>query len=152
LISDCGYEVELLPYTVQTVPDYQSMRGLVHKRLRWIVVMRYMRPWGHLGLLLTQGLPWSIAAILSHPTWGVALTYLGLYFALRVAITAVIGVWGLKQTYLWKRMLLIPLWDGLAFGIWLLSFLRKSVRWRDGKYYIRNGMLVPAAPQPVGDD
>src|SRR5580693_2586782 len=42
LIADQGYEVELLRYPVETVADYQSMRELVHKRLRWIVVMRHM--------------------------------------------------------------------------------------------------------------
>ena len=48
--------------------DYQSIRELMHKRLRWIVVMRYMRPWGHFGLLFTHGLPWSLAAVAIHPT------------------------------------------------------------------------------------
>src|SRR6202000_3340610 len=51
LIADQGYEVELSRYPVQTVADYQSMRELMHKRMRWIVVMRHMRPWGHFGLL-----------------------------------------------------------------------------------------------------
>ena len=59
LIAEQGYEVELLPYTISTVADYGSLRDLLHKRLRWIVVMRHMRPWGHLGLVFTQGLPWS---------------------------------------------------------------------------------------------
>jgi hypothetical protein len=40
-------------------------------------------------------------------------------------------------------MPLIPVWDAMAFVIWLISFARKSVRWRDGEYFIRNGMLVP---------
>ena len=69
LIAEQGYEVELLRYTVETVADYQSMRELIHKRLRWIVVMRHMRPWGHFGLLFTQGLPWSLAAVAVHPSW-----------------------------------------------------------------------------------
>ena len=60
LIADQGYEVELSRYPVETVADYQSLRELIHKRLRWIVVMRHMRPWGHFGLLFTHGLPWSL--------------------------------------------------------------------------------------------
>ena len=39
-----------------TVADYDSLRDLFNKRLRWIVVMRHMRPWGHLGLIFTLGL------------------------------------------------------------------------------------------------
>ena len=149
LIADQGYEIELLPYTVQTVADYQSLRDLLHKRLRWIVVMRHMRPWGHLGLIFTQGLPWSLIAVAIHPSLGVALGYLGAYLGLRIALTWMIGVRGLKQPGLWKKMPLIVVWDALAFFIWLTSFVRKSVRWRDAKYYIRDGMLVPAAPNPA---
>jgi hypothetical protein len=33
----------------------------------------------------------------------------------------------------------------MAFVIWLISFGRKSVRWRDNDYHIRDGMLVPLA-------
>jgi ceramide glucosyltransferase len=142
LIAEQGYQVELLRYCVSTVPDYRSMSDLVHKRLRWIVVMRHMRPWGHLGLLLTQGLPWSIAAILVHPTAAVAIGYLGAYFVLRAAMTWLIGVHGLKQRVAGK-LPLIPVWDALAFVIWLTSFLRRSVRWRGADYYIRDGELVP---------
>jgi ceramide glucosyltransferase len=149
LIAEQGYEVELLPYTILTVADYGSLRDLVHKRLRWVVVMRHMRPWGHLGLFLTQGLPWSLAAIAIHPSTGVAIGYLGTYFFLRVAMTCMVGAWGLKQDSVWKKLGLIPVWDALAFCIWLTSFGRNSIRWRDGEYYIRDGRLVPVAPTSV---
>ena len=151
LIAEQGLEVRLLPYVIDTVADFQSMRELVHKRLRWIVVMRHMRPWGHLGLLLTQGLPWSLAAIAVHPTAAVAFGYLGTYFALRCAITWLIGAHGLKRPAQWKHMPLIAVWDALAFAIWVASFLRRSIRWRGADYYIREGVLVPAggaASQP----
>jgi ceramide glucosyltransferase len=143
LIAEQGYKVELLPYTIQTVADYQSMPDLLHKRMRWVVVMRHMRPWGHLGLLLTQGLPWSLAAVAVRPTLGVALSYLGAYLALRTAMSWIIGVKGLKDSALWKKLWLIPVWDAMAFCIWLVSFGRNSVRWRGGQYYIRDGVLVP---------
>jgi ceramide glucosyltransferase len=143
LIAEQGYEVDLLPYTIQTVADYQSMPDLLHKRMRWVVVMRHMRPWGHLGLLLTQGLPWSLAAIAVRPTFAVAGGYLGAYLALRMAMSWTIGVKGLKDSALWKKLWLIPVWDAMAFCIWLISFGRNSVRWRGGKYYIRDGVLIP---------
>ena len=82
LIAEQGYEVVLLRYSIETVCDYGSIGDLLHKRLRWIVVMRHMRPWGHLGLLLTQGLPWSLAAVAIHPSAAVALGYLGGYLAI----------------------------------------------------------------------
>jgi ceramide glucosyltransferase len=149
LIAEQGYKVELLPYTISTVADYGSMRDLLHKRLRWIVVMRHLRPWGHLGLLLTQGLPWSLAAVAVNPSAGVAVGYLGTYLVLRFAMTWMVGIWGLKHQSLWKKLWLIPLWDAIAFLIWLTSFARNSIRWRDGEYYIRDGRLVPVTSTNV---
>ena len=152
LIADQGYEVELLPYTILTVADYGSMRDLLQKRLRWIVVMRHLRPWGHFGLLLTQGLPWSLLAIAIHPSVGVALGYFGSYLVMRFAMTWVVGIWALKQSALWKKLPLIPLWDAMAFGIWVVSFWRNSIRWRNAEYYIRDGRLVPVTltnPEPA---
>ncbi len=143
LIAGQGCEVVLLPYAVETVPDYDSVRALVAKRLRWMVVMRHMRPLGHLGLLLTQGLPWSIVAVALHPSAAVAASYLGAYLGLRVLMTWMVAVYGLHQRRYWKQMPLIPLWDAAAFLIWLASFLRTSIRWRGADYYIRDGKLVP---------
>jgi ceramide glucosyltransferase len=144
LIAEQGYEVALLPYSISTVPDYQSMRDLFLKRLRWITVMRHMRPWGHFGLIFTLGLPWALLAVAVHPTLGIAAGYLGGYLLFRVALTAVVGVWGLKQRGVWGKMLLIPVWDAVACLIWLFSFTRKSIRWRGQDYLIRKGELVPA--------
>jgi ceramide glucosyltransferase len=151
LIAEQGYEVVLLNYAIETVCDYASFPDLLHKRLRWIVVMRHMRPWGHLGLLLTQGLPWSLAAVAIHPSALVALGYLGGYLGLRMALTWIIGIHGLRQRGLWKDMLLIPLWDAVAFAIWVTSFGRNSIRWRGADYYIRDGRLVPVAQARVGE-
>jgi ceramide glucosyltransferase len=151
LIAEQGYEVVLLRYSIETVCDYGSLSDLLHKRLRWIVVMRHMRPWGHLGLLLTQGLPWSLAAVALHPSAVVALGYLGGYLALRMTMTWIIGIHGLHQRGLWKQMPLIPVWDGVAFAIWLTSFGRNSIRWRGADYHIRDGRLVPVASARSGD-
>ena len=145
LIAERGHNVELLPYAIDTVADYQSFSGLVHKRLRWFVVMRKMRPWGHLGLVFTQGLAWSLLAVAYRPATTTALGFLGAYLALRVAMTWVIGIHGLNQRSLWAKMALIPLWDAVAFLIWAFSFSRSTIRWRGGDYYIRGGQLVPVA-------
>jgi ceramide glucosyltransferase len=151
LIADQGYEVALLPYSIVAVADYHSLLDLFHKRLRWIVVMRHMRPWGHLGLIFTLGLPWSLAAVASHPSAAVALGYLGVYSGFRVAMTWIVGSWGLKQPGVWRNLPLVPVWDAMAFLIWVASFGRESIRWRGIDYYIREGVLVPVRPRPVGE-
>lgn len=144
LIAEKGHTVELLPYTVHTVSDYGSLRDLLHKRLRWIVVMRHMRPWGHFGLLFTLGWPWTVLAVAFHPSLLIAITYILAYLALRICMTCAVGIWGLQQRTLWKDLPLIVIWDAVAFGIWLASFAQNSIRWRGARYHLRNGLLVPA--------
>ncbi len=147
LIAEQGFEVELLPYALETVADFRSLREFFFKRLRWMTVMRLMRPWGHLGLIFTQGLAWSVAAVAIAPSLRVALFYFGGYLAVRVAMTWLVGVWGMKQKGIWKKMALVPLWDAWALFIWLLSFGRRSIRWRGDRYYIRDGVLVRSSSQ-----
>jgi len=150
LIAEQGCRVELLSYCVEAVADYNSMSDLVQKRLRWMTVMRHMRPQGHFGLAFTQGLFWSLVAIAVQPSIAVAGAFLGSYALLRVVTTWMIGSWGLKQKGLWKQLALIPLWDALAFFIWIASFTQQTVRWRGARYYIRDGHLVPATtPRPA---
>ena len=148
LIAEQGYEVRLLPYTIQTVADFHSFSDLFLKRLRWIVVMRHMRPWGHFGLIFTFGLPWTLLAVALAPSSAVAGAFLATYFGLRAAMTLQIAVWGLKRPAPWQGLPLIPIWDGMAFVIWLVSFTRSTIRWRNRDYYIRDGQLVPRGSVP----
>jgi ceramide glucosyltransferase len=144
LIAEQGREVVLLPYAISTVPDYQSLRELFLKRLRWITVMRHMRPWGHLGLVFTLGLPWALLAVVLQPTSAVASGYLGGYVLARSVLTLLVGRAGLKQSGVWAKLLYIPLWDAMATGIWLASFARRTIRWRGHDYAIVNGELIPS--------
>jgi ceramide glucosyltransferase len=150
LIAEQGVEMRLLPYAVETVPDYHGLGGLLAKRARWMTVMRKMRPWGHFGLLFTWGLPWSIVAVAVRPEVRIAAAYLGSYLACRLLITWLIGIHGLKQRGLWKKLILIPFWDALAFLIWLTSFARGSIRWRGVDYSLQGGKLVPREPNSRG--
>jgi len=146
LVADQGYEVKLLPYVVQSVADFHSLGELIHKRARWATVQRMMRPWGHVGLVFTWGLPWSLVAVATHPTAAVVFAYLGGYTIARIAMTLLIAAWGMKQHGVWKKLPLIPVWDAIAFGIWLASFGRKTIRWRGVDYLLRDGKFVNATP------
>jgi ceramide glucosyltransferase len=150
LIAEQGCEVVLLRYAISTVPDFQSLGELFYKRLRWITVMRHMRPWGHMGLIFTLGLPWALLAVALLPTPAIVAGYLGGYLIVRFVLTGLVGSWGLKQSGVWKKLAWIPLWDAMASLIWLASFGRKTIRWRGQDYLIRNGELVPVVPAETG--
>jgi ceramide glucosyltransferase len=146
LIAERGYTVELLPYTIEVVADYKSLKDLFRQRLRWLVVMRYMRPWGHFGLVFTHGIAWCALATALHPTLATALGWFGAYLLFRMLMLWSIGIQGLKRHRLWGKVPLVPLWDLFALTLWLTSFTRHSIRWRDGEYSIRDGQLKPVAP------
>ena len=146
LVAEQGYEVKLLPYVVQSVADFHSFKDLLHKRVRWMTVQRLMRPWGHVGLIFTFGLPWALLAVATHPTTWVAVGYLGSYAICRIVMTWLVGIWGMKQRGVWKKVPLIPVWDAIAFLLWIASFARRTIRWRGVDYFIREGMLVPVTP------
>jgi hypothetical protein len=59
-----------------------------------------------------------------------------------------IGSWGMRQRGVWKKMALIPVWDAMAFAIWIVSFGQKIIRWRGVNYRLQEGTLVPAAQSP----
>src|SRR5262249_47167871 len=145
LIAEQGCEVVLLPYLVKTVADFKGLGELVAKRLRWMTVMRSMRPWGHFGLLFTWGLVWALLAVTFHPSIGIAAGFLGTYLLTRWASTLLMGGWGLRQKSMWRKLPLVPLWDLFAFGIWLASFTQNTIRWRGVDYRIRDGHFDKAA-------
>lgn len=145
LACEQGLKSELIPYVVHTVADFHSFHDLIQKRVRWMTVMRNMRPWGHVGLLFTWGLIWALLAVVVHPSWAVAVGYLGGYLLCRCAMALLIGEGIMKQRGVWKRLPLIPIWDALAFFIWLLSWQRKTIRWRGVDYRLRQGRLVTVA-------
>jgi ceramide glucosyltransferase len=93
---------------------------------------------------------WSLIAVAAHRSLAVAAAYLGTYLVLRTAMAWLIGVHGMRQKGMWKKILLIPVWDAIAFGIWLASFARNSIRWRGIDYMLQKGMLVPVARQGSG--
>jgi ceramide glucosyltransferase len=149
MVAEQGYGFELLPYVVETVADFESFRDLLYKRVRWMTVMRHMRPWGHFGLMFTQGLPWAVLAFTIHPTLSVAGIYFGGYLACRFLMTGLVGSWGLRQRRLWKKLPLIPVWDAISFLIWVSSFARRTIRWRGVDYKLRQGTFE-ATETPSG--
>lgn len=144
LIAEQGREVVLLPYAVTTVPDFDSFGDLFFKRLRWMTVMRHMRPAGHIGLIFTLGLFWTLLAIALAPSATIALSFLFGYLFVRALLTLIVGKAGLRQRGLWKQIFLVPVWDAVATAIWTVSFFRHTIRWRGHDYAIINGQLVPA--------
>lgn len=142
-IADAGGEIVLLREPVWTMYPAQTLRGFWDHQLRWARTVRLCRPLSYLGLLFSQGLPWTVLAVLLAPTAWIAGVYVAAYLALRFAMAWTVGVWGAKDEVLRQNLWLVPIRDAIYFVVWLASFPSNRIRWGAEEYAIRNGRMVP---------
>jgi len=142
-IARAGGTVLLSRETVWTMYPAQTPRDFWNHQMRWARTIRLCRPLSYVGLLLTQGLPWTFLAVLIAPTEWVAISYLLAYVVLRFVMAWAVGVWGVEDDVLRKKIWLVPLRDALSFVIWLASFGSNRIRWGSAEYLVRDGQMVP---------
>jgi ceramide glucosyltransferase len=151
-IAARGHRVELVDATVKTWCCLQSLRAFFVQRLRWAIMARQARPLGYVGLIFTQGLPWTVlAAILARPHL-LAMSFVAAYLILRMATVWTMGVWGLHDDLLRRRWWLVPVWDAFAFVVWVNSLVWSRVRWQGVEYRVAGGRLIPVAPSAPRQD
>jgi ceramide glucosyltransferase len=143
-----GHRVELVDGAVKTWCSLLSLSDFFVQRLRWAIMARQSRPLGYTGLIFTQGLPWTILAVLLAPSHLLAWSFVAAYLILRMAVVFTVGVWGLHDDLLKRRWWLVPLWDAFAFVFWLISLFWSRVRWRGVQYRVAGGRLIPADSRP----
>jgi ceramide glucosyltransferase len=144
-IAKNGHRIELSTFPVSIVYPRETLLEAFRHQVRWNLSIRYSRPAGHLGLIFTQGLPWTIVAALVAPSAVIALAYIAAYVVLRSEMARNVGVWGMQDRALRAKLALLPVRDAFAFLVWLTSFFPQRIRWRDKEFYVRNRRLVPAA-------
>ncbi len=145
-IAHSGYRIALSSHPVSTVFPKQTLGESFRHQLRWNLTLRSSRPLGHFGLIVTQGLPWAILAALLAPSAAISAAYLAAYLLLRGLMAWMVGVWGVSDSLLRRRMWMLPLRDAFAFVVWLASFFHNRIEWRGSHYTIRNKQLVPLDP------
>ncbi|MGB9403851.1 MAG: bacteriohopanetetrol glucosamine biosynthesis glycosyltransferase HpnI [Candidatus Acidiferrales bacterium] len=148
-ISAAGYRIKFSRVPVDTVYPSLSMAESFRHQVRWALTIRHSSPGGHVGLIFTQGLFWALLASAVARSLPVAAAYLAGYVVLRTAMAWTVGVWGLKDPLLRRRMWLLPVRDAFAFVVLLQSFLTRRIEWRGVEYYIRGKELVPVEPRPA---
>lgn len=144
-IANAGGEIVLSQKSVWTMYPAQTLRGFWDHQLRWARTVRLCRPFSYLGLLFTQGLPWTLLAILFAPAAWIAGAYVVAYLTLRFAMAWTVGVWGVKDEVLRGNLWLVPVRDAIYFVVWLASFGSNRIRWGSEEYTIRKGRMAPVA-------
>ena len=144
-IANAGGEIVLSREPVWTMYPAQTFRGFWDHQLRWARTVRLCRPFSYLGLLFTQGLPWTLLAVLFAPTALIGSAYVAAYLVLRLPMAWTVGVWGVRDEVLRRNLWLVPVRDAIYFIVWLASFGSNRIRWGSEEYTIRRGQMVPVA-------
>jgi len=142
-IAKAGGAVMLSREAVWTMYPAQTPTSFWGHQMRWARTIRLLRPWSYAGLLLTHGLPWALLAALVAPTRWMAVSYLVAYAVLRLTMAWTVGVWGVRDDVLRKKIWLVPLRDAFYFVIWLAGFGSNRITWGNDEYLVRDGQMVP---------
>jgi ceramide glucosyltransferase len=142
-VYKAGGRVLLSREVVWTMYPAQSLKGFWEHQVRWARTVRVVRPASFAGLLVTHGLPWAIAAAVLAPSSALAAGYLLGYLALRLLVSWTVGVWGVGDEVLRRKLWLVPLRDAIHFAVWLAGFTSNRVKWGEGEYDIRGGKMTP---------
>lgn len=150
-IAEAGGRVLLSRETVWTMYPAQTAKSFWNHQLRWARTVRLCRPLSYFGLIFTLGLPWALLAVMVAPTKWIAAAYLLAYVVLRHVMAWTVGVWGVGDDVLRRKIWLVPLRDALYSAVWVASFVSNRITWGGEQYTMQKGQMVPAAVSRVVD-
>ncbi len=142
-IAKAGGEVVLSHEAVWTIYPAQTLGSFWDHQVRWARTVRLCRPLSYVGLLFTQGLPWALLVAIVAPAKWIAGVYIVAYLILRFAMAWTVGIWGVRDEVLRRKVWLVPLRDAIHFAVWLASFGSNRIRWGNVEYMIRKGRMMP---------
>jgi ceramide glucosyltransferase len=131
---------------VDIVYPRETIGDAFRHQLRWNLSIRYSRPWGHLGLIFTQGLLWSLVGISLAQSWFAIFAFTAGYSLLRYEVALGTGARGMRDEIVRRKLWMLPLRDAFAFVVWLVSFFPQRIHWRGREFYVREKRLVPVPP------
>ena len=144
-IAKAGGRVLLSRETVWTMYPAQTAKSFWDHQLRWARTIRLCRPLSYFGLIFTLGLPWVVLAALAAPTKWIAVAYLLAYLVLRHVMAWTVGVWGVGDETLRRKIWLVPLRDAIHAVVWLAGFASNRIRWGGEEFTLENGRMAPVA-------
>lgn len=142
-IAKNGYRVVLMRKPIWMVFPKERLSQFLKHELRWSIMLRNIRPVGYLGLAMTFGLPWAVVAAVTAHSSGLAAAYLLAYLILRLTMAWTIGVRGLDDSVVRKKLWLVPMRDAVNFLVWVAGFFFSKVQWRGKEYRVEKSYLIP---------
>ena len=136
-----GGKVLLSREAVWTMYPAQTLKSFWEHQVRWARTVRLVRPASFFGLVVTHGLPWCVLAAAVAPTALIGAGFFAAYLVLRLLMAWVVGVWGVRDEVLRKKLWLVPVRDAIHFAVWLAGFASNRVKWGGVEYAIEGGRM-----------
>ena len=140
-IHKAGGKVLLSREPVWTMYPAQTLKGFWEHQVRWARTVRMVRPPSFFGLIFTHGLPWALLAAAVAPATWVGAVYLSAYLILRLLMAWIVGVWGVGDELLKRKLWIVPLRDAIHFVVWIGGCVSNRVSWGGVEYTIHNGEM-----------
>jgi ceramide glucosyltransferase len=137
-----GGRVVLSREPVWTMYPAITARGFWEHQVRWARTVRLCRPLSYTGLVFTHGLPWALLAAFVAQTRMIGVVYLSAYLVLRLIQAWAVGVWGVGDVVLRRKLWLVPLRDAIHFAVWIASFASNRITWAGTDFEIQKGQMV----------
>ena len=130
-----GYRAELSAQVVDHCIGSQPFGANLRHRIRWARSTRRSRPWGYLGQVFTNPLPFALL-VLAGPAAALGeAVLLG-----RVIVSAVVAGGLLLDPLTRRYWWLAPAADLASLVVWVLGFFGNTVEWRGRRYeLLRDG-------------
>ncbi|HWA62345.1 MAG TPA: bacteriohopanetetrol glucosamine biosynthesis glycosyltransferase HpnI [Caulobacteraceae bacterium] len=135
-----GLRVAIPPLAVEHLCAEASLGELIEHELRWGLTIRLIDTAGYAGSVVTHPLPFALIALaltgLAPAAMCLVLAALLARLVLKLQVDARCGA----RSGPWY---LLPLRDMLSFGVFLASFLTRTVGWRGRRFDVRpDGLLT----------
>lgn len=129
-----GFDVRLSRNVVEHHIGADRLASNFRHRLRWNRSTRRSRPWGYVGQVFMNPLPW---ALLNVPLSGFAAWSVGLLAAcacFRLAVLIAVGSMVLGDRLTPRYFWLLPLQDIFGLIVWFGAFLGNTILWRGRRF------------------
>jgi ceramide glucosyltransferase len=140
-VHKAGGKVLLSREAVWTMYPAQTLKSFWEHQVRWARTVRLVRPASFFGLVITHGLPWCVLAAVVAPSAWMAAGFVGAYLVLRLLMAWVVGVWGVQDEVLRRKLWMVPLRDAIHFAVWVAGFVSNRVKWGGVEYAIEGGKM-----------
>jgi hypothetical protein len=84
-----------------------------------------------------------VLAFLIAPTKLIGVSFLAAYMLLRTLVAWTVGVWGVRDDTVRRKLWLIPLRDAANFIVWIAGLFGDRVVWSGVQYVVHRGRMSP---------